>query len=165
MNSITLSKSDLQRFWSKVNKNTTTGCWEWSGANNGRGYGKFHIGGEGNPQRYAHRISWIIANGDIPKGLWILHKCDNPKCVNPNHMFLGTQTDNMQDAASKGRIKGGARGEAAGKGKLKEVDVLNIKQLLSQGNVQQVEIARMYNVTPTAILLIKKGKNWSWLNT
>lgn len=165
MKSITLSKEDVTRFWSKVKVGSPDECWEWQGANNGVGYGKFHVGGEGNPQRYAHRISWELANGSIPKGLWVLHKCDNPKCVNPKHLFLGTQTENMQDAARKLRIRGGARGEAQGSSRLKEGEVLTIKQLLSDGKVRQTVIAKMFNVTPTAILFIKKGKTWSWLNT
>jgi len=92
-----------QRFWAKVKK--TSGCWLWVGAKQRRGYGYLHNGGHSKrkPIR-AHRYSWEIHNGPIPAGLWVLHKCDAPSCVNPAHLFLGTRSDNMKDAASKGRI-------------------------------------------------------------
>ena len=168
MKSITLSKEDVARFWSKVKVGSPDECWEWQNANNGRGYGKLFVLDENGKQthQYAHRISWELANGKIKKGLWVLHKCDNPKCVNPKHLFLGTQTENMRDAVSKGRLHGsGVRGEAQGSSRLKEGDVLAIRRLLSDGKVRQTVIAKMFNVTPTAILFIKKGKTWSWLNT
>jgi hypothetical protein len=82
--------------------------------------------------------------------------------VNPNHLFLGTQTDNMKDAASKGRTRpSGVRGERQHSAKLKEKDVLEIRKMF--GKIPQVEIARLFGVTPTAILLIKRKRNWSWL--
>jgi hypothetical protein len=89
-----LTKPLSERFWKFVKK--TDNCWEWSGALT-RGYGSM------GSNSYAHRISWEIHNGPIPKGLWVLHKCDNPSCSNPDHLFLGTQTDNMRDMLNKGR--------------------------------------------------------------
>lgn len=94
-----------ERFWAKVLKGE--GCWEWQGSKSkAGGYGYVHVGGQVNrrPMK-AHRLSWELHNGPIPHGLWVLHQCDNPPCVNPSHLFLGTRTDNMQNAASKGRIK------------------------------------------------------------
>ena len=161
--SIALSDKDVERFWSKVDKNGSNGCWIWKAGDNGDGYGKFYIHVEsGYPQRYAHHVSWVLAYGDIPDGLWVLHKCDTPACIRPEHLFLGTQTDNMQDAAQKGRVKGGKRGEGAGSNKLKEYEVLEIREMMKNG-VPQNEIARRYSVSPTTILYIKCGRLWSWL--
>ena len=96
------------RFWEKVNKDTVSGCWEWTSSGRGhRGYGAFftHFPGEGRKCHAAHRFSWSLSNGPIPAGLWVLHKCDNPPCVNPSHLFLGDRKDNMLDCAAKGRVK------------------------------------------------------------
>lgn len=89
------------RFWEKVDK--TENCWLWSASVNNQGYGEIHLG-ERNDHCYAHRFSWMINKGPIPKGLFVLHRCDNPRCVNPNHLFLGTQKDNLHDAMAKGRM-------------------------------------------------------------
>ena len=89
-----------ERFWEKVCKGPE--CWEWTGATSGRlPYG--HIYRNGREQR-AHRVSWEINRGQIPLGLSVLHRCDNPGCVRPDHLFIGTQSDNLKDAVSKGRV-------------------------------------------------------------
>jgi len=90
-----------KRFWGKVQK--TDSCWIWTGGTNGHGYGSLVIDHTGNHRIYAHRLSWIIHYGEILNGLQVLHKCDNPLCVNPEHLFLGTQKDNMDDMMAKGR--------------------------------------------------------------
>lgn len=90
----------MKRFFDKVDK--TDGCWNWNAAIRGRsGYGAFKFNGKTID---AHRVSWMIYNGDIPNGLLVCHKCDNKLCVNPNHLFLGTYSDNTKDAYIKGRI-------------------------------------------------------------
>lgn len=86
-----------ERFWEKVRKGPQ--CWEWTGSRV-RGYGYFGAWGR---VRLAHRVSWQLRHGEIPPGLCILHRCDNPSCVRPGHLFIGTQRDNMQDAKRKGR--------------------------------------------------------------
>src|SRR5262245_50376469 len=93
------------RFWAKVNK--TDGCWLWTAQVNNKGYGRFYYYPKTETHRrswgiYAHRLSWMLANGEIPEGMNVLHRCDTPACVNPEHLFLGTQADNMHDCKIKG---------------------------------------------------------------
>lgn len=93
--------TDEEKFWSKVAK--SDGCWEWQGARRGNGYGVIYKQGKGTQ---AHRLSWTITNGAIPAGMYVCHKCDNRPCVRPDHLFLGTHTDNMRDCGAKGRNVG-----------------------------------------------------------
>ena len=97
-------KTYAERFWDCVHK--TEGCWTWRRSRSVQGYGAFFMHG-----RYwvASRASWVISYGPIPNGLWVLHKCDNPSCVRPDHLFLGNQFDNMRDCAAKGRVGGGPK--------------------------------------------------------
>jgi hypothetical protein len=95
------------RFWEKVDKSGD--CWLWTGARDQHGYGSLSVAHEGRERRRsvpvkASRVSWQIHNGPIPAGMWVLHRCDNPPCVRPDHLFLGTQLDNMRDASAKGRL-------------------------------------------------------------
>jgi hypothetical protein len=99
------------RYWAKVEKGPD--CWNWTGAKSS-GYGDFYIGGRG---LLAHRVAWTMENGEIPTGLLVLHRCDNPSCVNPEHLFAGTYQDNADDMVSKGRQ---AKGDQAGSRKYPE---------------------------------------------
>lgn len=92
-------RSFVQRFWSRVQK--TDGCWIWTAAHKPEGYGKMWMNGK---LESAHRISWILTRGPIPDGLWVLHKCDNPPCVNPDHLYIGYRKENGRDAAERHRI-------------------------------------------------------------
>ena len=94
-------KTMVERFWEKVDLSDKKGCWTWTAALDGKGYGQFpSIYGRG-----AHRTGYALANGPIPPGIHVLHRCDNPPCVRPGHLFLGTPGDNMKDMVTKGRSK------------------------------------------------------------
>lgn len=93
-------KSEHERFWMYVGKNSNTDCWEWTGSKTLTGYGHLNINAK---SIYAHRISYELFNGPIPDGLCVCHSCDNPGCVNPSHLWVGTMADNMHDRDAKGR--------------------------------------------------------------
>ena len=138
-------RSDIyKRFFSKVNK--TQDCWEWQSTIKKDGYGSFHFNGR---QEQAHRVSYILNTGEIPEGMKILHKCDNRKCVNPDHLFIGTLVDNVKDMDSKQR-----RGTRS---KLTYDDVEQIKKLLAD-RYSQVVIGKMFGVCQNVISKIKLKK-------
>ncbi len=95
---IVVSEGATDRFWKKVDK--TANCWLWTASLASKGYGAFGMNGR---WVFAHRYSWVLKNGAIPEGLLVLHSCDTPACVNPDHLFLGTGSDNMKDMARKAR--------------------------------------------------------------
>jgi hypothetical protein len=141
-----------ERFWNKVIK--TDGCWGWLGHHNQNGYGTFKHTNES----LAHRAAWVLIKGEIPSGMCVLHRCDNPGCVNPDHLFLGTMSDNSQDMMNKGRHpKFG--GEQNNKAKLKESDVADIRNELKTG-IRPCVLARRYQMTGWAISCIKHGYTW-----
>jgi hypothetical protein len=104
--SLVFSQKDRDRFWAKVERNCAGGCWLWAASKLGSRYGQFVIQEAPGKQQhlYAHRVAWILARGPIPAGAYICHSCDVPLCVNPDHLFVGDQFDNMQDASQKGRL-------------------------------------------------------------
>lgn len=165
------AKPTRQRFWEKVDKNgpimppMTTPCWVWTaGFFRIIAHGKHYFYGNltlpGHKSVYAHRFSWEIAhNQPIPKGIHILHKCDNPPCVNPDHLFIGTPSDNMRDMATKGRT-GVKYGEKNWNSKLTRELVEEIRKRYSSTRISQRQLAKEYGVTQTAIFYILKGKNW-----
>lgn len=92
-----------ERFWGKVDKSGANGCWLWTSAHDSHGYGRFFVSIE-DKKHAAHRLSWVLCGGEEPADREICHRCDNPQCVNPAHLFLGTHLDNVRDAATKGRL-------------------------------------------------------------
>lgn len=117
-------KPPAERFFEFCISEPNSGCWLWLGGVGEKGHGRFNVGN--SLQVQAHRFSWELHNGPVPDGLWVLHQCDNPPCVNPEHLFLGTCLDNHRDMIAKGR-KVSAIGEANPKTNLTEQDVLNIR--------------------------------------
>jgi hypothetical protein len=159
MESITLSKKDIERFWSKVDVKAPNECWEWKGTKSEDGYGQFSCGRGVNYR--PNRVSWTIHFGSIPKGMLVCHICDNRSCANPSHLFLGTPKDNMIDMAKKGRT-GISLGEKHGSSKLKENDIMDIKRMLLKG-ISQKKIANIFGISQYAISKIKRGITWSWI--
>jgi hypothetical protein len=144
-------------FWSRVEK--SDGCWHWLGATGGfkDAYG---VVWWRRRQTYAHRVSWSIANGPIPAGKIVMHKCDNPICVNPNHLMIGTSLDNSQDMARKGRWKNGdPKGQNNGHAILTEAHVREILTLKDSQSLR--EIGRRYGVGKNCIGQIFRGITWS----
>ncbi len=110
--------------------------------------------------RRAHRLSWEFAHGPIPKGTEVCHRCDNPPCVNPAHLFLGTHAENMADMTAKGRS---ARGERSHHAKITETQAIEIRQKCADGASQSV-IAREFGLSSRAVSDIKLGRRWSYLS-
>jgi hypothetical protein len=149
-----------QRFWAKVRKGD--GCWEWTAAGS-RGYGVMGLGGQYGKRVLAHRFSWELHNGPIPDGLNVCHQCDNPPCVRPDHLFLGTHADNVRDLVSKGRnATVRAYGEAGGSSKLTNDQVMDIRRQRAAG-VRSRVLADRYGISRTNVRLIVIGKSWSHL--
>ncbi len=98
-----MTRPIADRFWKFVDKKSNDDCWNWTGGKMGNGYGSLRVSNKQGSHVYAHRLSWELHNGPIPKGMQVLHHCDNPSCVNPNHLFIGTASDNMRDMDSKNR--------------------------------------------------------------
>jgi hypothetical protein len=146
-----------ERFWEKVNKRSPDECWEWV-ATKRNGYGRMYTSGR---LIGAHRVSWRINFGEFPPAdVKVLHKCDNPSCVNPRHLFLGTQQDNVDDMIEKGRHRYPI-GENVHTNKLTEDEVREIRKLSS--TLSQSSISEKFGVSKGAIKHILRGRSWSWL--
>ena len=149
-----MGKTIEERFFAKVCK--TDNCWIWTGGVAGRRNCKHGTIRRSKTEKvYAHRLSWEIHFGDIPGGLEVLHKCDNPVCVRPDHLFLGTQGDNNQDRERKGR-SAIFHGENNPRRKLSLEDVGEIRKSSSSN----VSLAKQYGVTDVMISRIRSGKAW-----
>lgn len=153
-------------------------CWNWTGPKHTNGYARLAVGKSGGPNFFVdsgHRFSWKLFQGEIPEGMQINHRCDNRRCVNPSHLFLGTQMDNMRDKIAKGRASCGEKHSLATKiktprgsqnptAKLVEADIPQILELAKAGKFQR-EIAAQFGVSKTAIGYILRGRNWKHLTS
>ncbi len=139
----TQQEKDYRRFWEHVKINTKSGCWEWSGARQDFGYGIFWEDGKSIS---SHRYSWKLFVGNIPENMFICHHCDNPSCVNPDHLFFGTQKDNMRDMVNKGRQ---ARGEGHGRSILTKDNVLFIRN--NAEKYTRAQLTKIFNMDRTTI--------------
>ena len=155
------NESPISRFYENLVFGSTS-CWSWRKVLP-LGYGACYMLGE----RFAHRVSWILHNGPIPDGLFVLHKCDVRNCVNPDHLFLGTKSDNRQDQIRKGRQPRGWKrkkntqiGENHPLAKIRDKDVVDIRAKLAAGQ-SGASIAREYGVSPGMIYHIAKGRAWT----
>lgn len=150
-----VSDKDKIRFNMFCQLNTETGCIEWNGTRR-TGYGRFFVDGK---WWSAHRFSWVIHNDSIPEGQLVLHHCDNKACVNIEHLFLGTQRDNVRDMMKKNRHKP-LSGSANPNSKLNELEVKEIRNLYGLGKTSYAKLANKFSVSAKLIELIVKRDVW-----
>ena len=173
-----IPKAVAKRFWERVRK--SEGCWVWFGYCTRYGYGMFQARAVSHHPLYAHRVSWLLAFGAIPKGLHVLHRCDNPACVRPDHLFLGTQRDNNDDRDRKGRVasgdQNGARtmphrnpfvrtrgsGLCGEKHPMAKLTALQVRQLRKEfaAGVRRADLAAKYGISEGHVYCIGGGKAW-----
>ena len=148
-----------RRFWAKVEK--TDSCWFWTAAIGGRGYGSFGIGGRSPRGRThpAHRVAWELANGSIPNGLWVLHRCDNKRCVRVDHLYLGTARENSRDAIERGQASG-PRGSRNPRAVLTWDLVAELREVYEAGDIGIRELARKYNLKYPTVRQAVKYESW-----
>ena len=146
-----------ERFWKFVNKETGSDCWFWTGYKSNTFYGSMKI----NKQNIrAHRFSYELHYGKIPEGLVVMHSCDQPSCVNPYHLSVGTHADNTRDKINKNRQP---RGSSIFNSLITEEEVIQIKNDLNKG-MKQIEISKKYQIAYHIICDIKTGRSWKHVN-
>ena len=150
------TKEDEKRFWGKVLIKGDNECWEWQAGLLDKGRGAFWVDGK---QIRAHRFAYETKTGHITEEMFVCHHCDNGKCVNPKHLFLGTPKDNTQDMIKKGR-KVTLRGENDPKSKLTRKQAEMIYSLCKEKKISQHKIGRLFNVSRSTVLAIWRGDNW-----
>jgi hypothetical protein len=148
MKSIIRTEGSDILFWEKVDQKGPSDCWNWKACVNSANYGQIRLKAG---IAYAHRYAWECKRGPIPDGLCVLHHCDNSRCCNPNHLFLGTKLDNMHDAMSKGRHPNA---------ELSEDNVREIRKFLKIRKISQRKLAKMYGVAQPTICDISRGRTW-----
>ena len=146
-----------ERFWRNVQK--TEGCWFWMGTKSRNAYGVIGLNGRGGKSVTVHRLSYIMHHGDIPDGYVVMHSCDNPSCVNPDHLSIGTYKDNAQDAVAKGRhARMAPKGVENGKAVLNKEKVLYIR---SKPDTSHAKLAAELGVSASCIRGVRSGRTWS----
>ena len=154
-----------ERFESKYMAVPESGCWLWTAYCDRDGYGRINSGGRRGKLVFAHRVSYELHIGPIPEGLYCLHRCDVPGCVNPQHLFLGTQDENAADMARKGGAHSPfghkrTRGEDNGHAKLTEEKVRQIRRLYGAGGITQAQLCRDFSIGRTQMSYIVNRKTW-----
>lgn len=165
MNATARFERARSRFWSRVSIGRADECWTWTGATEPFGYGRFWFNGR---TRTAQRVSWELTNGAIPAGFCVLHRCDNPPCVNLSHLFLGTKSDNSLDRHAKGRTSYGhttpperrARGERNHNAKL-NADLVRVIRQKYRGGMTRVDIAAECGVHAGTVGRVLSGRAWA----
>jgi hypothetical protein len=150
----------VSRFWSKVDKSGD--CWLWTAFVDDCGYGRFRPTSKSS-MNMAHRHAWMLTYGPIPEGLLVCHRCDNPACVNPDHLFLGTHAENMTDMASKGRSRD-SFGEQNPRAKLTENTVREIRARYAAGGITLKQLGAEYSVSDQAVWRLVHRKSWRHLS-
>lgn len=153
---------DAGTFWEGVDRSAD--CWQWKRGDNGaNGYGKVYIRWDAEADRsiyaYAHRVAWELTFGPIPDGLQVLHQCDNPPCVRPAHLFLGTRPDNMADAGRKGHLARDVRGTRNPGHRLEPSDVVAIREAHRRG-ASMTDLGRAYGVSRHTVSLAVRRRTW-----
>jgi hypothetical protein len=157
-----LTDSDVERFWAKVER--TDGCWLWTAATT-NGYGILSVKHRSRAPLKAHRVSWEIHHGPIPGNMHVLHTCDQRLCVNPDHLWLGTNADNTADRVSKGRTRTWATdrerlGSSHPRAKLTEAIVLESRALWRSGEETSVSLAKRHGVAQATMHAALTGQTW-----
>ena len=142
----------MHRFWSKIDIKNDNECWDYKGGKQHFGYGQFWFEGK---TIGAHKFSYQLHHGSIPKDMCVCHSCDNPTCVNPKHLWLGTKGENNKDRSNKKR-SADRKGELCPTVKLKEYQAIAIKY----SNKKNFLLAKQYNISQQTVCDIKKGKRW-----
>lgn len=148
----------VDRFWDKVDKRGLCECWNWTAGKRAGRYGNIRVGGKHGPMVASHRVSYALHKGD-PSGFFVLHKCDNTLCVNPSHLFLGSQADNVADMIAKGRDRK-ASGTENGKAIFSEEDIRKIRSLASSGT-RPKEIAKATGFPYSSVYNVISGKAYA----
>ena len=178
---VNIPESKVAKFWSRVDVLGVEDCWNWKFGKNKAGYGQFCMM---NRDFISSRVAYCIANGGIPKNTIICHKCDNPACCNPNHLYAGTFEDNYKDSVNRERLKysrvekkksalsaafperyGIVKGSTNGRSRLTESDVIELRRLRKEGILTLREIAKRFDVSRSCVCHVLAGRCWTHLVT
>jgi hypothetical protein len=145
----------IAHFWSRVQVTLPYKCWHWKGVKSPKGYGHLVVGGS---KTMAHRVAYMLVNGEIPDGDIIRHTCDNPSCCNPKHLLTGSNADNMRDMVVRGRSASGTKNAQT---KINEADALYIKT--NPENLSGKALAEKFGLASSTISYIRNGRSWKYL--